>query len=163
VASGTVSQKVLVDKSDSRFFLNKTITFNMNMRTARYLFLAILALSAFHCKKDLPDTKTTGELTIETPDSKVSVNIESGTTVLQAMEKLRKAGQIEFETSGTGEMTMIVSLNGQKNEGAGETKRNWLFAHNGRLSSEGVGLLKLNPGDRIRWCFISWQDRETCK
>lgn len=133
------------------------------MQPIRIILTGLIALTLLQCGKEPSAPQTSGEVTIEITGKTLTGTIVSGETLLEMMDRLKAAGHIQFEASGTGEMTMIDSLNGQKNEGAGDTRRNWLYAHNGKLSPVGIGQLKLNPGDRIVWCFVLWQDRESCK
>src|SRR5690606_13446616 len=63
--------------------------------------------------------------------------------------------------SGTGEQALVTAINGRKN-GPGAGGRNWLYAVNGKLAAVGVGTQKIQPGDRVAFCYVTWKERGSC-
>lgn len=78
--------------------------------------------------------------------------------VLGLAEKVGGARALVFESTGTGEMTLITGLAGVKNQGAGRDARNWQFWVNDEFSKRGVGAAVVKPGDRVTWAFMTWSD-----
>lgn len=75
-------------------------------------------------------------------------------TVLDAMKLARAHGRgVTFESKGSGDTAFITQIADLKNEGGGETARNWIYKLNGQRGSRGVGAAKLEPGDVILWEF----------
>jgi hypothetical protein len=58
---------------------------------------------------------------------------------------------LKYEVRGTGEMTLLTSLDGVAN-GAG-AGRYWLYEINGRPGDVSFAIKPLAPGDRVLWVF----------
>lgn len=134
------------------------------MQLLRITGVLVLSLMLLHCGKEpAPAGQATGTVTLRIGEKDLETTVTEGQTLLSVMESLKQEGRLELELKGAGEMSMVASLDGRQSEGPGETKRNWLFARNGKLSAQGIGQLQLMPGDEITWCFIRWEDRQNCR
>ena len=87
---------------------------------------------------------------------------EAGHTqsVLAYMQAMQKKGLVEFTSSGEGDMVLIESLQGLKNQGA--TGKNWLYAVDGKLANRGVATMTVAGGQRVQWCYVTYAERESC-
>ncbi len=134
------------------------------MQLLRITGVLALSLMLLHCGKEpAPAGQATGQVTLRIGEKSLETTVTEGQTLLSVMQALKSEGRLQVEFKGSGEMSMLASLEGQKNEGMGDTKRNWLFARNGKLSAQGIGQLQLMPGDEITWCFIRREDRQNCR
>lgn len=98
------------------------------------------------------------EIAIEQEDGEaqmLSVTTESGASVLQAMQS---AEGLELETEGAGRDAYVTAINGR----AASADQGWVYAINGESSQVGVGAATVQNGDALRWCYVSWKDREAC-
>lgn len=84
-----------------------------------------------------------------------------GSTLLETMLFMKRESLLEFEYSGAGEKAFVHSIAGIK-AGDDSEDRNWIYSLNGRLASQGAGSQILKPGDKIRWCYLAWEERERC-
>lgn len=77
-----------------------------------------------------------------------------GMTVLDALNaaKAHRHG-IGFTHQGSGRSALVTKIGDQKNEGGGETGKNWMFYVNDKPAEVGAGVLKLKPGDVVLWKF----------
>lgn len=76
---------------------------------------------------------------------------QEGQTVLAALEDAAKHPRgIKFEHRGAGATAFVISIDGQKNEGAG---RNWLYEVNGKPANKSCGTWTLHAGDQVLWKF----------
>ena len=75
-----------------------------------------------------------------------------GDTVQQLLEKARQAdATFEFKQFGTGESAFVSEIDGQANEGGGETARNWIFYVNGERATVSVATQPIASGDHVAW------------
>ena len=65
---------------------------------------------------------------------------------------------LTVETSGAAETAFVSAIDGVRNEGSGDTARNWQFFVNADFGRRGAGATMLNPGDRVTWVFAVWQE-----
>lgn len=126
------------------------------------VLLAALALPA--CGEDGPPSPAGSgeaavvEIAIEQEGGEaqmLSVTTESGASALQAMQS---AEGLELEIEGAGRDAYITAINGR----AASADQGWVFAINGESSQVGVGAATVQNGDMLRWCYVSWKDREAC-
>ena len=80
-----------------------------------------------------------------------------GMTVLEALTAAQKHPRgITFTHRGSGSSALITAIGNLKNEGGGETAKNWLFYVNDKQSEVGVGTYKLKSGDAVLWKFQTY-------
>lgn len=131
------------------------------------LALAFLMLACGPApEKTADDSRTTTvRLEVEMPSSDqtpYAENIEfSGGSVLALMQEARKNG-LEFTSSGEGEKAFIDSIQGISPEGKDKKGSYWIYAVNGKLANQGVGAAEVRPGDSVRWCYLSYDERKSC-
>jgi hypothetical protein len=78
-------------------------------------------------------------------------------TVLAALEAASKRERgIRYETKGSGEMAMVLSIDGLANEGGGKG-RNWIYWVNGQLAEKSCGVYEVRPNDVILWKFGTYE------
>ncbi|MCB1138025.1 MAG: DUF4430 domain-containing protein [Leptospiraceae bacterium] len=127
-------------------------------------FLALACGPAAEKTTENSNTKTV-RLEVEMPSSDrdpYAENIEfSGGTVLALMQEAQKSG-LKFTYSGEGEKAFINSIQGIKPSGEDEKSNYWIYAVNGKLANQGVGATEVNPGDSVRWCYLSYEQRKSC-
>ena len=76
---------------------------------------------------------------------------KEGMTVLAALQQAAKHPRgIKPATQGSGEFTLLISIDELKNEGNG---KNWLYRVNGKLADKSCGIQKLSAGDVVTWQF----------
>jgi hypothetical protein len=51
---------------------------------------------------------------------------------------------------------MVTAIGNLKNEGGGETAKNWLFYVNDKQAEVGAGAYKLKPADVVLWKFQTY-------
>ena len=77
-----------------------------------------------------------------------------GMNVLDALQAAKRhAHGIDFEFAGKGEMAFLLSIDGQKNQGGGETGKNWVFRLNQKLGHKSFAVQTLAAGDVVLWRF----------
>ena len=136
------------------------------------LLLAAITLAFFGaCSRPL--VKTDENSVLVTIDKKV-MEITEDTVLLDYMKKLQEKGEITFETSGSGDMIMIVSFNG-KAQSTIENKYWMLYTddaengdatwgtceHDGKVynsAKSGAALLHVKEGATYIWVLqeVSW-------
>lgn len=78
----------------------------------------------------------------------------AGMTVLDAMRgALGEAGLRRLDYRGEGERAILDAIDGQRNEGYGAQRRNWLCWLNDQLIRRGFGVQPVAAGDQIVWRF----------
>jgi Domain of unknown function (DUF4430) len=97
----------------------------------------------------------TVELTVDYGDGvqKVFRALEwkEGLTVLGALEQAAKHPRgIKFEHRGAGATAFVLSIDDQKNEGAG---RNWTYEVSGKRPDKSCGAWVLRAGDKVLWQY----------
>ncbi len=94
-----------------------------------------------------PEAKQTISVTITVGDSRYSVEVSPGSTILQSMQSARSQG-LNFTTkSFTGLGEMVTEINGQSQTNS----QYWTFTVNGAFSQSGISSRTLNAGDVINW------------
>jgi len=75
-----------------------------------------------------------------------------GMTVLDAMSLADDwPRDIDFEHRGAGATAFLTSIDDLENEGG--RGRNWLFSVNAEPATRSFGVVRVDPGDVIRWDF----------
>ena len=96
------------------------------------------------------------EITIETGESEDptthTVKVPAGATIAEAMAKL--PDELQIETSGSGNMTFLSSINGKSTAGS----EGWIFYVNDEWANQGIGAFTLSEGDQVRWKYGSPND-----
>jgi hypothetical protein len=78
-------------------------------------------------------------------------------TVLAVLDAASKRERgIRYETKGSGEMAMVLSIDGLANEGGGKG-RNWIYWVNGQLAEKSCGVYEIQPNDVILWKFGTYE------
>jgi len=78
---------------------------------------------------------------------------KEGATVFDALQSAAKHPRgIKVEHRGSGATTLITTIDGLKNEGAG---RNWLYEVNEKLGETSCAIAELKPGDAVLWRFAA--------
>ncbi len=114
---------------------------------------------------------------VRSPDVRLVIDFQDGTqlvfprvslidihrerTVLDALQlatKIASPRALTFDATGSGEMTLVTAIAGVKNEGGGKEARNWQFWVNDQFATRGVGATVIQPGDRITWAFMPWNE-----
>ena len=127
--------------------------------------IVLIALSGFAmaCERKAPVDGKAGTVRVAIITGETTQNhtteVPASSTVLDAMQNLQTSGALTFGMQGAGTEAMIDAINGTRN---GEDGPYWIYAVNGKLADRGVGLLSANGGDQIRWCYLSYEERETC-
>ena len=75
------------------------------------------------------------------------------------MEKLQKKENFRFSGRATQMGFLLTSINGRTN---GARCPCWIYAVNGKLADKGVSQMSVEPGDRIRWCYLKYEERRKC-
>lgn len=69
-------------------------------------------------------------------------------SVLDAMQQLADAGQIQFQTERSSLGVLVTAINKQPN---GTDGRYWFYSVNGAFATVGVAAYSLHDGDRVDW------------
>lgn len=77
----------------------------------------------------------------------------TGLTAAEATRKLLDSAKISYKTSGFGDTIYFSSINGLKERGEGSLS-GWCFYINGKKSSVGAGMYKLNKEDTLEWKYL---------
>lgn len=123
-----------------------------------------IAFAVAACEPAARETAAgTVEIRVELPSGDIreySAAVEANATMLNAMEVLRESGGPGFGARGAGEETLIDEIAGVKN--GNPDGPYWVYAVNGRLADRGVGRLRVGDGDRVRWCYTKYEERQRC-
>ncbi len=103
-----------------------------------------------------PETKTV-QLIVDFGDGVqkhfTKLEWKDGMTVLAAVQQAAKHSRgIKPAVQGSGEFTLLISIDDLKNEGNG---KNWLYRVNGKLADKSCGIQKLSAGDIVTWQFTA--------
>lgn len=139
------------------------------MRKSVPIAILLIFTATLACKQEEPEpeAKSAGPVTIQIdlPDAQktreIDVEHASG-TVFALMQKASEKNLLSFEYEGEGEKAFIQSIEGVSPEGDTKESRYWIYAINGKLANTGVGSQTVNPGDTIRWCYLSYDERKSC-
>ncbi|MCB1305204.1 MAG: DUF4430 domain-containing protein [Leptospiraceae bacterium] len=133
--------------------------------------IAILIVASLHCSPGEQSQSASGEnsieITLEGPSNApeankaIKVEFEEG-TVLDLLLKTSSQGLLKFKYSGVGEKAFVESLQGVGPAGDGESGKYWIYSINGKLSNLGVGSQTIRGGDRLKWCYLSFAERNNC-
>lgn len=83
-----------------------------------------------------------------------------GQTVWNLLEAASKHPRgIRIEKRGSGSTTLIVEIDGLRNEGAGGDSRNWLFTVNSKMADVGCGACAVRAGDHVVWRFATYEPK----
>lgn len=92
------------------------------------------------------------------------VPITNSMTVLDALVWAQSHTQhpLAFESSGSGELTLITGLAGIKNESGlkdlrGSASRCWQFWVDGQYAQASVGALRVHAGSKVIWAFAPYE------
>lgn len=77
-------------------------------------------------------------------------------SALEAASALPPPRGLTFDSKGEGERTILRSIDGLKNEGAGASARNWLFWVNGSPGERSYAVTELKAGDEAAWRFATY-------
>lgn len=135
-------------------------------RSLILLSAAVLVLTAlFACDRG-SSSAVPGEVSLvfDVPGNQIeySTSVQPGATLLDVLLALRSDEGLAISVEGEGREAFVSAIQGYVNQGAGDEARNWMYAVNGQLSPVGVGVSQLSGGDRVAWCFVSWEERESC-
>ena len=127
--------------------------------------LLLILTALLVCNRD-QSTATAGEVIVvfDVPGNQIeySTPVEADTTLLDVLLRLRSGQGLAISVEGEGREAFVSAIQGHVNQGAGDEARNWMYAVNGQLSPVGVGVSQVSGGDRVAWCFVSWEERESC-
>jgi hypothetical protein len=136
-------------------------------RSARRIFFGLMVVAAVCLgaadvgsavdKQGEPKTKTV-RLAIDYGDGgqKVFAAVPwmNGQKVLDVLQWADKHPHgIDLEYTGSGSTAFITRIDDLKNEGAGQTAKNWLYWLNGKFAQVGAGGQAVMPGDDVLWKF----------
>ncbi len=104
-----------------------------------------------------PATKSV-ELTVDYGDGVqkrfTAIPFADKMTVLDALQAAKKHKRgIDFELAGKDDMAMLVTIDGQKNQGGGADSKNWVYRINGKMAHRSCGVQTLSAGDVVLWRF----------
>lgn len=132
----------------------------------KWLIVVLIPL-AFSCKKqeekkEVPQYKV--KLEILMPDARQVFEKEytEEKTVYEILTEMEKENLLSFEETGKGDLLFLESLNGIRNEGLGEEKKNWLYFVDSELAKEGMAQMRVKKDTTITWCYTSWKEKENC-
>ena len=91
---------------------------------------------------------------------KIEVPCTSDSTVFTILERARKNGELDFESTGReADKKFVTSIGGVDNlVSAGD---NWVYRVNGKLGDKSSGLYPVEPGDEVLWVFGKYSEPET--
>ncbi len=75
---------------------------------------------------------------------------------LDAAKALPQPRGLAYESRGSGERALLLSIDGLANEGAGDNARNWLYWINDTPGDRAFAVAPLNPGDTVAWRFARY-------
>ena len=81
----------------------------------------------------------------------LEMQVPGAATVFELLLLAKSQGELSFESTGSGELAFVTSINGIENEKAGGS--NWVFYVNDELASAGSGDYKLSESDKVLWKF----------
>jgi hypothetical protein len=139
----------------------------MRPKTSTILAGIALTLTLFCGKEQAPEQPRTGPVSIFIlqPDGSepapMKLDFEQG-TVLELMKKAAGEGLLTIDYRGDGEKAFIQSINGTGPTGETKQDKYWIYAINGKPAALGVGSQQVNAGDTIKWCYLSYDNRDEC-
>ena len=99
----------------------------------------------------------TVDLTIDFGGASENIDVQipcsEDSTVMDIIGRAEMNGDIELQSSGSGETAFVESING-----VGQHSSNgqyWTYRLNGELSKTGGGVTGVDPGDEVQWRFGS--------
>lgn len=116
-----------------------------------------------------PQRGTAGTVAVQIDLPAGTKNLETtilaGSTVLDAMRSLRESGQLKYAVTQGDEdsdptKVLLGSFEGVENQVPDGPF--WVYTVNGRVAPLGVGSQPLSGGDRLRWCYLPYEERESC-
>lgn len=146
----------------------------MNTTTHMRSLLLMLASAAFMLFAALPPRSTAQARHADPPPATVRLVIDygggvekhfntlpftDGMTVGSAMaaaKVLPAPRGLLYESKGEGERTILLSIDGLSNEGAGKTSKNWLFWVNDQPGQTSYAIAPLKAGDVAAWRFATY-------
>ena len=124
----------------------------MKKRTILYLVSALLLVgiigTAFYYYQSNTTAKTEQKVLGETTKKEVTYKGQNGVTALSLLEKNAK-----IETSGTGEMVFVTSINGVK---ANSKSEYWQLNVDGKSASVGAGSYITKDTETITWKLVTF-------
>ncbi len=159
VLAGRVGQSISSLRNPMTNRIMRPIPFRCQFSAA--LLATFLAIDATSIPKPVhaaePAAKTV-ELTIDYGDGVqkrfLALQWRDGMTVMDAMQAAKKHKRgIDFQTVGEGEMAMLTTIDGQKNQGGGASDKNWVYQINGKYAHRSFGVKTLSAGDVVLWRF----------
>jgi len=93
-------------------------------------------------------------LSIEAADERREFQIEVArrSSVLDLLKAAEEQGKLEFEFVGSGGSAFVTAIDGLANA-RDDATRYWVFYVNGQMAQRGCGVVRLEPGDRVRWVY----------
>jgi hypothetical protein len=83
-----------------------------------------------------------------------AIKWREGMTVLNMLESAAKQTPgVQYEIGGSGELTILNSIDGVENQGGGDGAKNWIFTVNGRLGDKSCAVARVEPSDAVLWKF----------
>ncbi|MDX2114154.1 MAG: DUF4430 domain-containing protein [Planctomycetota bacterium] len=76
--------------------------------------------------------------------------------VLDHAAGLSGPSRLAYEAKGTGERSLLTSIDGLANEGGGASSRNWLFKVAGKAGQASFAVSEVAAGDTIEWRFAPY-------
>jgi hypothetical protein len=77
-------------------------------------------------------------------------------SAMAAAKSLSAPRGLVYESKGEGERTILLSIDGLANEGAGKGSRNWLFWVNDQPGQTSYAISPLKAGDVAAWRFATY-------
>jgi len=81
----------------------------------------------------------------------VQIPCSEDSTVFDILRRAEMSGDIELQSSGSGETAFVQAINEVGQQSA--EGQYWTYLLNGELSKTGSGVTEVDPGDQLQWRF----------
>ncbi len=138
------------------------------INTTIYIFFLIFLLSCNEKKEPVgkENLNSSYSVKMDVKNEQIILSLSKNYTekksIYEIMLDLEQNQQLDFVESGKNDWIFIEEIQNIKNEGSGKNKKNWLIFVDGKLAEKGVSQIYLDKDTYILWCFISWEQKDTC-